>query len=75
MDMKETEIFFSPEEIAGIQSYADSCGKTFSNVVKEAVLEKVEEAAEVRAYQKALKDSDELRFSNDDVCEMVFKAD
>ncbi len=73
--MKETEIFFSTEEIAWIQSYADSCGKTFSNVVKEAVLEKVEEAAEVLAYQEALEDSDEIRFSNDEVCEMALKAD
>lgn len=72
---ERNRIFFSTEEIAWIQSYADSCGKTFSNVVKKAVLEKVEEAAEVLAYQEALEDSDEIRFSNDEVCEMALKAD
>ena len=47
MAMQATAIRFAPEEKTWIQSYADFVGKSFSDVVREAVLELVEDAADM----------------------------
>lgn len=57
--MEATAIRFAPEGKSWIQSYADFCGKTFSDVVREAVLEKVEDATDLEAYTEALEAVDE----------------
>jgi len=44
----------APEERKWIQNYADFCGKSFSEVVREAVLERIEDEADLRAYDEAL---------------------
>jgi len=61
MAMETTTIRFAKEEREWIQSYADFSGKTFSEAVREAVLEQVEDAADLRAYEEALKDDDGIR--------------
>ena len=75
MSMKATAIRFDPDEKDWIQSYADFCGKTFSDLVREAVLEKVEEAADFQAYTAALKQDDGVRYSTDEVLEMALRAE
>ena len=58
MAMEATTIRFAPEEKAWIQSYCDFVGKSFSDVVREAVLEKVEDEADLLAYREALEEDD-----------------
>ena len=62
MAMESTTIRFAAEERAWVQSYADFMGKTFSDVVREAVLEKVEDAADREAYIEAVAEDDGERF-------------
>jgi predicted DNA-binding protein len=61
MAMEATTVRFAAEEREWIQSYADFCGKTFSDVVRESALERVEEAADLAAYQDALAEGDGTR--------------
>lgn len=75
MAMEATAIRFAPEEKSWIQSYADFCGKTFSDVVREAVLEKVEDAADLEAYAEALEAGDGTRYSMDEVMNMAMMAE
>ena len=63
MAMQATAIRFAPEEKTWIQSYADFVGKSFSDVVREAMLELVEDAADMQAYNDALADDDGTRYS------------
>ena len=70
-----TAIRFAPEERSWIQSYADFCGKTFSDVVREAVLEKLEDAVDIEAYRAALEEDDGVRYSSEDVMEMALAAE
>jgi predicted DNA-binding protein len=58
MAMLATAIRFAPEEKTAIQGYADFCGKTFSDVVREAILEKIEDEADVRAFNEAIAQDD-----------------
>ena len=75
MAMTATAIRFAPEERSWIQSYADFCGKTFSDVVREAVLEKIEDAADVEAYNAALAEDDGTRYTTDEVMRMALAAE
>ena len=74
MAMVTTAIRFAPEEKAWIQSYADFCGQSFSDVVREAVLEKVEDAADVAAYNEAIANDDGVRLTTDEVLAMAIEA-
>ena len=75
MAMVTTAIRFAPEEKAWIQSYADFCGRSFSDVVREAVLEKVEDAADVAAYNEAIANDDGVRLTTDEVLAMAIEAE
>lgn len=75
MAMVTTAIRFAPEEKAWIQSYADYCGRSFSDVVREAILEKVEDAADLKAYREAVADDDGVRYSMDEVMAMAMAAE
>lgn len=74
MAMEATTIRFAPEERAWIQSYADFCGKTFSDVVREAALERVEDAADLQAYEEALREDDGVRYTVEEVMRMCEQA-
>ncbi|MDR2109311.1 MAG: DUF6290 family protein [Coriobacteriales bacterium] len=74
MAMKATAIRFAPEERAWIQSYADFSGKTFSDVVREAALEKVEDAADLQAYNQALAADDGESYTMEEVLRMCEQA-
>lgn len=58
MAMNTTAIRFAPEERDWIQSYADFVGKSFSEVVRESVLERIEDAADLQAYEEAMAQDD-----------------
>jgi len=68
--MVSTAIRFEPEEKGWIQSYADFHGKSFSEVVREAILEKIEDEADLRAYDAALACDDGVSYSMSEVNEM-----
>lgn len=73
--MEVTAIRFAPEEKNWIQSYADFCGKTFSDVVREAALENVEDAADLEAYNEAIESDDGTRYSTDEVTQIAMTTE
>lgn len=75
MAMEATTIRFAPEEREWIQSYADFCGKSFSEVVREAVLERVEDAADLQAYEDAIREDDGVRYTMEEVLKKAREAE
>lgn len=75
MAMVTAAIRFAPEEKAWIQDYADFRGCSFSEAVREAILEKVEEAADLEAYKAALAQDDGARYMMDEVMAAVMDAE
>ena len=57
------------------QAYADFIGKSFSEVVREAALEYVEDAADLLAYQEALAEDDGTRYTTEEVKRMAMMAE
>ena len=55
-----------------MQSCADFEGVTFSEFVRRAVLEKIEDMADVEAYNQAIDDADTTRYTMSEVKEMIF---
>ena len=75
MAMSATAIRFDEGEKDWIQSYASVLGMSFSEFVRSAALEKVEEAADIKAYNEALVEDDGTRYSMDDVMRMAMEAE
>lgn len=75
MAMNATAIRFAPEEREWIQSYADFMGKSFSEFVRETVLEKVEDAADLQAYRDALAEDDGVTYPMEEVMRMAMSAE
>lgn len=75
MAMNATVIRFDEGEKEWIQSYADVLGISFSEFVRNADIEKVEDAADIKAYNEALADDDGTRYSMDDVMRMAMEAE
>lgn len=75
MAMGATAIRFDECEKDWIQSYASVLGMSFSEFVRSAALEKVEEAADIKAYNEALMEDDGTRYSMDDVMRMAMEAE
>lgn len=75
MAMSATAIRFDEGEKDWIQSYASVLGMSFSEFVRSAALEKVEEAADIKAYNDALMEDDGTRYSMDDVMRMAMEAE
>ncbi|MCL2746997.1 MAG: DUF6290 family protein [Coriobacteriia bacterium] len=70
MSKVSTAIRFAPEEKSWIQKYADFQGKSFSDVVRDAILEKIEDEADLRAYDRALAADSYAGYSMDEVDKM-----
>jgi len=70
MSKVSTAIRFAPEEKSWIQKYADFQGKSFSDVVRDAVLEKIEDEADLRAYDAALAAGGDASYSMDEIDKM-----
>jgi predicted DNA-binding protein len=62
MAMTTTAVRFADEEREWIKSYAEFHGKTVSEVIREAVFEKLEDASDIRAYNEALQNDDGIRY-------------
>lgn len=75
MAMSATAIRFDDGEKDWIQSYASVLGMSFSEFVRNAALDKVEEAADIKAYNEALMEDDGTRYSMDDVMRMAMEAE
>lgn len=75
MAMKAIAIRFEGEEKDWIQSYASVLGMSFSEFVRSAALEKVEEAADIEAYNEALMEDDNTHYSMMDVMYMAMEAE
>lgn len=75
MAMVSTAIRFSPEERDWIQAYADFMGKSFSEVVREAALEYVEDAADLLAFQEAIAEDDGTWYTTEEVKRMAMMAE
>lgn len=75
MAMSATAIRFDEGEKDWIQSYASVLGMSFSEFVRSAALEKVEEAADIKEYNEALVEDDGTRYSMDDVMRMAMEAE
>ena len=75
MAMSATAIRFDESEKDWIQSYASVLGMSFSEFVRNAALDKVEEAADIKAYNEALMEDDGTRYSMDDVMRMAMEAE
>lgn len=75
MAMETTAIRFEAEEKSWIQAYANFVGKTFSDVVREATLEMIEDAADRQAYEEALALDDGIRYATDQVLAMAMEEE
>ena len=75
MAMSATAIRFNEGEKDWIQSYASVLGMSCSEFVRSAALEKVEDAADIKAYNEALADDDGTHYSMDDVMRMAMEAE
>lgn len=73
MAMNATAIRFDESEKDWIQSYASVLGMSFSEFVRNAALDKVEEAADIKEYNEALTEDDGTRYSMDDVMRMAME--
>lgn len=69
--MCEIAVMFDEGEMTLIQVHADAAGVPFSEFVRRAALEKVEDMADIEAYGKALDEDDDARYSMDDVMRMA----
>ena len=58
---------FSEEERSWIEEFAKFNGKTASEVIREAVLEAIEDAIDVHEYKKALEEGDGTRYTMEEV--------
>ena len=75
MALRATAIRFNEEEKDWNQSYASVLGLSFSEFVRSAALEKVEEAADIEVYNEALVEDDGTRYSMTDVMYMAMEAE
>lgn len=75
MAMKAIAIRFEEEEKDWIQSYASVLGMSFSEFMRSAALEKVEEAADIEAYNEALMEDDNTHYSMMGVMYMAMEAE
>lgn len=73
MAMSAAAIRFDDGEEELIRSYAGVVGMSFSEFVRSAALEKVEDAVDIEAYDEALADDDGTRYSMDDVMRMAME--
>lgn len=75
MAMSAAAIRFDDGEEELIRSYAGVVGMSFSEFVRSAALEKVEDAVDIEVYDEALADDDGTRYSMEDVMRMAMKGE
>lgn len=75
MQMCEIAVKFDEIEKALIQDHADAIGMSFSEFVKRAALERVEDMADTEAYNEALSGDDGIRYPMEEVVRMAVEAE
>ena len=75
MAMREIAVKFDEGEMALIQGHADATGMTFSEFVRRAALEKVEDMVDIEAFNEALMEDDGTRYSMADAMRMAMKGE
>ena len=65
---------FSEEERSWIEEYAKFTGKSVSEIIRESVLETIEDAVDLYEYNRALAEDDGTRFSMEEVMREVADA-
>jgi hypothetical protein len=67
MAMVTSGVRFTVQEKAAIQKYAEAHGQNFSDVVRQAVLEKIEDEYDLAILMDAIANDDGVRYSLDEV--------
>lgn len=73
--MCEIALKFDESERALIQDRADAAGMSLSEFVKRPALEKVEDMADVKAYNEALDMDDGARYTMEEVVRMAVETE
>ena len=73
--MCEIAVMFDEGEMALIQVHADAAGVPFSEFVRRAALEKVEDMADIEAYNEALDGDGGIRYPMEKVVRMAVEAE
>ena len=73
--MCEIAVMFDEGEMALIQVHADAAGVPFSEFVRRAALEKVEDMADIEAYNEALDGDGGTRYPMEEVVRMAVEAE
>lgn len=68
-----TAIRFDQQEREWIQAYADFLGISFSQFIRRAALEKLEDALDTQDYMQALKEDDGTRYTMDEIMREVME--
>ena len=75
MAMRGSAIRFADEERDWIQSCADFLGQSFSEFVRQAALEKVEDAVDLKAYEDALAEDDGVTYTMEEVMRIAMMSE
>ncbi len=71
--MCEIAVMFDEGEMALIQVHADAAGVPFSEFVRRAALEKVEDMVDIEAFNETLMEDDGTRYSMADAMYMAMQ--
>ena len=75
MAMCEFAVKFDEDERASIRDNADAAGMSFSEFVRRAAFEKVEDMADIEAYNEALDGDGGNRYPMEEVVRMAVEAE
>lgn len=73
MGICEIAVEFDESEMALIQAHANISNMSFSEFVRRAALEKVEDMVDIEAFNEALMEDDDTRYSMADAMYMAMK--
>lgn len=71
----EIAVVFDESEMALIQALAGTSNMSFSEFVRRAALEKVEDMVDIEAFNEALMEDDSTRYSMADAMRMAMKGE
>lgn len=75
MAICEIAVVFDESEMALIQAHADTSNMSFSEFVRRAALEEVEDMVDIEAFNEALMEDDGIRYSMADAMCMAMKGE
>lgn len=75
MGVCEIAVMFDESEMALVQAHANISNMSFSEFVRRAALEKVEDMVDIEAFNEALMEDDSTRYSMADAMRMAMKGE